>query len=150
MLKKIYIPTFIILLALSACEQGVLVTSTPSISSTQILSSTPTLSSAPTLSSGIEGYVTEGPMCPGPVRIGATNCQDRPYQATMTVLDANNNQINQFQTDINGYFKISLAPGTYILHPESGKPFPHAAEQSVEVANGQFTQVTVLYDTGMR
>jgi hypothetical protein len=105
---------------------------------------------SPTPSSGIEGHVTEGPMCPGPVAIGDTQCQDQPYQATISILNADNNEITKFQTDVAGYFKIPLAPGTYLLHPESDKRLPHAADQSVVVISGQFTQVTIMYDTGMR
>lgn len=157
MLKTIYIPILIIIIALTACDQRISVPSstTPSTPTpSRLSSSTPTPSkptfSTPTPSSGIEGQVTEGPMCPGPVRIGDTKCQDQPYQATITILDANNKQITQFQTDINGYFKIFISPGNYILHPVSGKPLPHAADQAVIVAEGQFTQVTVMYDTGMR
>jgi hypothetical protein len=105
---------------------------------------------SPTPTSGIEGLVTKGPMCPGPVAIGDTQCQDQPFQATISVLGANSNLITQFQTDASGIFKIPFAPGTYILHPTSVKAFPHAADQSVVVVAGQFTQVTIKYDTGMR
>lgn len=119
-------------LELSACNQAIPVTSIP------------------TTSNGIEVYVTESPMCPGPVRIGDTKCQDQPYQATIMVLDSNNTQITQIQTDGNGYFKIPLSPGVYILHPISSKPLPRASDQSVEVSDGQYTLVTIMYDTGMR
>jgi major membrane immunogen (membrane-anchored lipoprotein) len=105
---------------------------------------------SPTPSSGIEGLVSESPMCPGPVTIGDTQCQDQPYQATISILDANSKLIRQFQTDASGIFKIPLTPGTYILHPETNKAQPHAADQSVIVTTGQFTQATITYDTGMR
>jgi hypothetical protein len=117
---------------MSSCEQG--------------LSFKPT----PTLSSGIEGMVTEGPMCPGPVPIGNNPCPDQPYPAIISILDTNNTHISQIQTDGNGYLKIQLAPGTYILHPESGKPFPHTSDQTIEVKDGQYTQVMIVYDTGIR
>ncbi|OGO12339.1 MAG: hypothetical protein A2Y53_08485 [Chloroflexi bacterium RBG_16_47_49] len=132
MLKKIYIPLFIILIGLNACTQG-----NPDV---------PT----PTSSSGIEVFVTQGPMCPGPVQLGDTSCPDQPYQANITILDADNTQITQFQSDTNGYYKLPLAPGTYILHPTSGKPLPQATDQTVVVIEGQFTQVSIVYDTGIR
>jgi hypothetical protein len=62
----------------------------------------------------------------------------------------NKTQVNQIQTDINGYFKIQLAPGTYLLHPESGKPLPQASDQIVKVNPGQYTAVTIVDDTGLR
>jgi hypothetical protein len=132
MLTKIITSILIILLGLSSCTQGTPVNSTP------------------TDSSGIEGHVTMGPTCPGPVRLGSTECQDLPYQANISVLDSKYSQITHFQTDNNGYFKISLEPGTYILHPESGNPLPIAADQIVVVTDGQFNQVSIVYDTGIR
>lgn len=130
--KSLFIVMCFLLLGLSAC-------------SPRARSGTP-----PTDSSGIQGQVTEGPTCPGPVRIGATECQDRPYQATIQVLNGAGKQVTRFQTDINGNFKIPLSPGTYVLHPESGTPMPRAADQTVEVAQGEYTQVSIVYDTGMR
>lgn len=132
MLRKIFLPILVILFIVSACDQGFPATTSP------------------TRSGGIEGHVTEGPMCPGPVQIGINSCPDQPYQATISILDENNTQIKQIQTDVNGSFKITLVPGTYILHPEPGKPFPHASDQSVVVTDGQYTLVTIMYDTGMR
>jgi len=108
------------------------------------------LNPSPTPSSGIVGTVTEGPMCPGPVQVGNNTCPDQPYQTTIKVLNSNNDQVAQFQTDANGNFMVPLAPGTYILHPEAGNPLPQAADQTVTVTAGQYTQVTIQYDTGMR
>jgi hypothetical protein len=130
--KMIYIPMFIVLFSLSACVQALPVTPMP------------------TPSGGIEGLVKEGPMCPGPVAIGDMKCKDQPYQATISILDVNHNSISQFQTGVDGLFKIPLAAGTYILHPESNKALPHAADQSVIVIASQYTQVVIAYDTGMR
>jgi len=164
MIKTRIILLMIILIGLSACAQQLPIVSTPTASSgtdgTVSGISTPTATngteggesatSTPIASSGIEGHVTKGPTCPGPVRIGATDCQDQPYQANITILDEKDNQITQFQTDSVGYFKLSLNPGTYIIHPESGKPLPIAADQTVFVVDGKFSQVTIQYDTGMR
>ncbi len=132
MLRRQYLFLLVLVLILSACTQSgqTLPTSTPS--------------------SGIEGTVTEGPMCPGPVAIGKNECPNQPYQATITVFDTNNHKVSEIQTDAAGYFKLSLAPGTYTLHPESAKPLPRASDQTVTVSPGQFTPVTIVYDTGMR
>ena len=164
MINTKFILLIFLLIGLSACAQQLPSISTPTASSgtdgTVSGISTPTatngtegdvsVTSTPFVSSGIEGHVTKGPTCPGPVRIGATDCQDQPFQANITILDEKDNLITQFQTDSVGYFKLSLNPGTYIIHPESGKPLPTAADQTVVVVGGQFTQVTIPYDTGMR
>jgi hypothetical protein len=141
---------------LSACAQGNLLITTPTASkatpsnTTSIISTATLSATTPTASNGIEGHVTKGPMCPGPIRIGDTKCQDQPYQTYITILDANNSQITQFQTDTMGYFKIPLEPGTYTLHPESGNRLPSATDQSVVVIDGQFTEVMIRFDTGIR
>ncbi len=132
MIKSILFPLLVLLFAGSACSQQI--------------QSTPTQM----LSSGVEGHVTEGPMCPGPAPVDNNSCPDKPYQATITILDNNNNQVSKFQTDSVGYFKIELAPGTYILHPESTQTLPHANDLSIVVMENQFTQVSIMYDTGMR
>jgi hypothetical protein len=130
--KRILIPIFAMLLALSACQQSLPVAPSP----------TPT--------SGIEVYVTEGPTCPGPVPVGSTECQDQPYQATIEVLRSDTKNLTQFQTDANGYFKLTLPAGTYILHPLSGETFPRAADHTIVVTANHYTQVSILYDTGLR
>jgi hypothetical protein len=131
MSRKTFLTTLIISISLFACNQAN--PFTPS----------------PTLSSGIEGIVTEGPMCPGPTRIG-NPCPDQPYQTTITILDTQGKQLAQVQTDDTGHFKIQLKPGTYTLHPEPGRPFPVAPDQSVVIEDDQYTRVTVIYDTGIR
>ncbi len=99
--------------------------------------------------SGIEGHVLIGPACPGPERVG-NPCPDKPYQATLTVLNASGQVVTTIQSDVDGYFKVALEPGTYTLRPESPNVMPRAAEQSVTVTAGQFTQVKVNYDSGIR
>jgi hypothetical protein len=77
-------------------------------------------------------------------------CPDKPYQATLSVLTPARTKILEFQTDAEGHFRISLAPGDYILHPESPNVMPHAAEQTFTVITGKFTHLTVTYDSGIR
>lgn len=132
MWKIRYLLVFAVLLSLVAC--------------TQIVPSKQTA----TPDSGIEGTVTEGPMCPGPVRLGDNSCPNKPYETTISVLNANGIQVVEIRTDANGYFKIPLSPGKYTLHPAPGNPLPRAADQPVEVSPGQYSQVSIIYDTGMR
>lgn len=99
---------------------------------------------------GIEGQVFIGPTCPGPVKPGATQCDDRPFQATISVFDQNHQLVTRFQTDPEGRFQIPLSPGIYILHPETEGRYPVAPDQSISVSEAQFTQVTIVYDSGIR
>lgn len=132
----------LIFIGLSACTQVNAITPSATIPVLPFPTSTEV--------SGIEGHVTQGPVCPGPVRIGDTSCSNKPYQATITIQDQQQNQIDQIKTDSNGYFKVELTPGTYILHPEPGKPFPTAPDQTITIPQGQFIQVSIVYDTGIR
>ena len=98
--------------------------------------------------SGLEGQVLLGPMCP--VVQAGQECPDQPYQATLTVRSLDGLQIAQFQTDVQGRFRVSLVPGQYIFHPESPNGIPFAGDQSFTVETGRYTQITVHYDSGIR
>ena len=100
--------------------------------------------------SGVTGKALVGPMCP--VMFEGQECPDQPYQATITVISPEGRKIIQFQTDEQGNFQVPLAPGEYILHPESpeGVPFPFADEQRFVVLPGEFTRIIVLFDSGIR
>lgn len=98
--------------------------------------------------SGIEGQALIGPMCP--VVQQGQECQEQPYQATLTVNSRNGVKIVQFQTDEQGRFRVPLVPGEYILHPESPNAVPFASDQSLLVETGRYTQIVVTYDSGIR
>jgi hypothetical protein len=104
--------------------------------------------SAESLNSGIEGLVTLSPTCP--MVINDVDCSDRPYRATIDVLNAHNEIVGEIQSDTSGHFQKYLQPGTYILRPESSVSPPYAAEQTVTVKENQMTKVTINYDSGIR
>ena len=99
---------------------------------------------------GIQGQVTMGPMCP--VVISGQECPDRPYQATMAILTRAGRDVKKFTTDANGKFTVLLAPGAYILHPlpPQNSPMPFGRDEPFNVVEGQFTQIKVVYDSGIR
>ncbi len=104
-----------------------------------------------TLGSGIEGQVSFGPISPvvrPGVRPGMVNY--RPYQATITILDEEGQTVTQCQSDMDGKFRVSLKPGRYTLIPESPGPRPRAARQAVTVLEGEFIQVRINFDSGIR
>ena len=114
-----------------------------------VLSLTACSSANPTpTDSGVEGQVFIGPMCPV-VQVGQ-ECPDQPYQATLTVNSPTGERIVQIQTENDGTFKIPLAPGEYILHPESPNVMPFAQEHPLTEEAEKFTQVIVNYDSGIR
>lgn len=99
--------------------------------------------------SGIQGQAWIGPACPGPARQD-TPCPDSPYQAEFSLLNQAGELVTRFQTDSAGRFHISLPPGTYILHPEITGRLPRAADQVVIVRPGEYNELQVLFDSGMR
>lgn len=100
------------------------------------------------LTSGIEGQVYLGE-CQG-AQI-ATDCFEfTPYPAVLVVYNMNGREIERFETDDEGRFRVSLPPGTYILHPESLALYPVAPDQIFAVAEGEFSHIVVVYDSGIR
>ena len=100
--------------------------------------------------SGIVGTVVIGPTCP--VEMPGLDCADKPYQATLTVLTISSDKVTRFTTDEDGQFRVNLAPGDYILRPESPDQMglPYGVEQPFTVGEGQFTELRVMYDSGIR
>jgi hypothetical protein len=93
-------------------------------------------SPAPMAESGIEGQVLMG--------------TSQPYQATLTVKNPNGGMVVQFQTDAGGHFRLPLAPGEYILHPEAATGTSSAVDQLFVVGPDHYTQLIVTYNSGLR
>jgi hypothetical protein len=70
----------------------------------------------------------------------------------LSVLTASGDLVTRFITDTDGKFKVSLAPGEYILRPVSPEnmPLPTAQEQPFTVFSDKFTELIVTYDSGIR
>ena len=102
------------------------------------------------VTSGLEVEVFIGPMCP--VVQQGQECPDQPYQATLTVLHADGEEYQQFETDQNGRYTITLLPGQYILRPERTKdnPIASAGEQKFTIMTDEITHLVVNYDSGIR
>ena len=100
--------------------------------------------------SGIMGMVQAGPTCPA-VQPGL-DCDDRPVVATIVVRDVNFGfELTRFTSDAEGMFRIALVPGTYLLDPEPDDCcIGEASTHNVVVLAGQFTNVIIVYDTGIR
>jgi hypothetical protein len=97
--------------------------------------------------SGINGLVTIGPVSPVE-RPGVPN--DAPYQATLVVKDADGHAVASVQSGDDGRFSVNLAPGVYVLEPQSSGQLPFAESQQVTVEPHRHTEVSVSYDSGIR
>jgi hypothetical protein len=103
---------------------------------------------APTPTSGISGIVLIGPTCP--VERPESPCPDRPYEATILALDADGREVARARSAADGRFRLALAPGAYVLHPESSMTPPTAADQTVDVFADEYTNVSINFDSGIR
>jgi hypothetical protein len=102
-----------------------------------------------TATSGISGLVLIGPMCP--VMRQDEPCPDHPFAATLIIRDSQGRELCAVSSGEDGRFLVGLPPGSYELVPLTGPGgLPWAASQWVAVAPGQYTDVTVSYDSGIR
>jgi hypothetical protein len=102
--------------------------------------------------SGIQGVAMAGPLSPVE-RPGVPNSAPLPF-AIITVQPAGGGpEITRQQADGNGRFQIALSPGTYLivpLPPQPGAVFPRGQSQTVTVPPGQYVELVIQYDTGIR
>ena len=104
------------------------------------------------IESGIEGQVFISPSRPGPIRPGLPH--KAPYETTLAITRAGEDrEFTRLKTGSDGRFRVALPPGEYEIGPVSDKPgrfLPRASPQQVKVLPGQFVQVTIEFDSGMR
>jgi hypothetical protein len=103
-------------------------------------------------SSGITGRVVLGPTCP--VEREDTPCPDRPFAgARLRITERETGDVAASVTaDEQGRFRVPLAPGEYVVdaEPTEGRPLPFAKPVDVTVRPGEYTNVTLAFDTGIR
>lgn len=108
---------------------------------------------SPAAPSGIRGMVLLGPTCPTGAEPGANDpvpCLT-PYAATLVVLDGENVAVTRVTSGSDGRFSVDLPPGEYVVAPETGTDsYPIAQPLSVVVSAGQYTEIEINYDTGIR
>ena len=97
---------------------------------------------------GVTGQATIGPMCP--VMREDQPCPDQAYRADIVIEDGNGRKVAQFETDSEGRFRVALEPGDYVIVPQPGESIEHAGQQAVTVGAGQWVDVPISYDSGIR
>ena len=97
---------------------------------------------------GIDGMVLIGPQCP--VQSLDDPCPDLPHSASIEIRVQGGGVVTRVRSGSDGRFRVGLRPGRYTLRPESGDPFPSAQPQDVEVLAGEYADVTIHFDTGIR
>ncbi len=101
---------------------------------------------------GIAGRVFRGPTCPVQ-RPDDPACGDQPFQTVLRVLASDGSrELAIAASDANGYFRIVLPPGDYLLTNQNsnGSKFPSTVPQVISVPDDGFASVTVRLDSGIR
>jgi 5-hydroxyisourate hydrolase-like protein (transthyretin family) len=76
-------------------------------------------------------------------------CRNKPLQMQLGVTDTEGRVIVTMHSDQNGYYRIVLAPGEYILEPQK-HPFLNVQSIPFEVSDKGFVHINVLYVTGIK
>ena len=99
--------------------------------------------------SGIEGRTMVDGGCP--VEYEASPCPAKPISAEITA-SAGGRVIARVTSDADGRFRISLPPGSYVVHAInlSGGLYPRSAPVNVTVRSGRYTAVAVSFDSGIQ
>ncbi len=99
--------------------------------------------------SGVRGVVTAGPQCP--VVIQGSPCPDQPWQGAVRIATSAGEVVRIVQTDERGRFEAPLDEGTYVFMPEAEQDrLPIASPQTVKVSRGEWVEITLTVDTGIR
>jgi Carboxypeptidase regulatory-like domain len=101
--------------------------------------------------SGVQGRTVVDAGCPM-VR-DDSGCPERPLAARITVTTQGHDAtVATATTGPDGTFRIPLPPGDYTLHPANltGAVLPASGPQEVTVHAGQYTTITVPFDSGVR
>lgn len=80
------------------------------------------------------------------------DCPDRPLPARIVVADTEGKVVGRTSSDQTGTFELALPPGNYQIHASKmeGAPLPEAEQVTVGVRRGEFTRVTIRFDSGVR
>ncbi len=108
--------------------------------------------STPVPPSGIRGSVVLGPTCPNPPSVGPSGhvpCLT-PYAAQLVVLDTEGKVVTRTTSGNDGTFQVDVPPGDYVIAPATSASYPIAQPVSVQVVPGNFAEVQINYDTGLR
>lgn len=145
-MKLLFIAVFVVAVGAVTTIYGGIGQAAPQRGEHDIVDQRP-IPATPDYNGGIEGQILRGPAVPVS-REGAV--ANRPYQATINVLDDEGRIVTQLQSDTHGRFRLSLKPGKYTLEPQKKDSVSRAARQIVAVSPDTFTQVTIVYDSGIR
>jgi hypothetical protein len=111
---------------------------------------TPTTTPGAALNSGITGTVAISPTCPVEKIPPDPNCAPKTYGATIKAVNQKTAEQKTFKSSEDGIFKVDLKPGDYALINDSGSVLPRMEEYYVTVSPNKYTEVNIVFDSGIR
>lgn len=100
--------------------------------------------------SGISGHVIAGQA--QPVASGTSDA--KPFTSAVIIIrdQKGGKELAHQHVDSKGAFKIFLPAGTYYIDPQNdaGTALPYGPPQTVEVQKSAFTDIIIVYDTGLK
>lgn len=99
--------------------------------------------------SGVRGVVSAGPQCP--VEVQGSPCPDQPWQGTVRVTTTDGDVLDEVPTGVDGRFEVTLEPGDYVVMAVTeADRLPMAAPQEITIGEGEWVELTLVVDTGIR
>ena len=108
-----------------------------------------TLATEPEPATGIQGVISVSPTHGGPSRPGIPD--SKPLASVAFIVMNENANVASFTTDDQGRFRVSLAPGHYVISTQEKRArIGRCGPFAVDVPEGKMTKVEWMCDTGMR
>ena len=100
---------------------------------------------------GAKGQVVFEPLCSDAQKKGGS-CEVQPYQTTVTIYRKPElgRVYARIQTDLGGYFLISLFPGSYIFSIKDMDAGKQCGDADVDIKRGSYTDIKIVCDTVAR
>src|SRR4051794_9942703 len=101
--------------------------------------------------SGVEGRTMVDSGCP--ILRPEPPCRALPLPARVEITSSTATKpVATVESNEDGHFRVALAPGTYTLTATNltQAPVPRASSKQATVQRGQFVDVTIVFDSGIR
>ena len=97
-----------------------------------------------TSASGVQGRVEWGPTCGNVPETGESNaCGNIPVETKLTITDPSGLVVAEGKSTKDGFYRIGLPPGEYVLIPESSALRHDPVKFTVQA--GQLTYILIIY-----